>query len=530
MADNTQVNTGSGDVIRDIDRGGVKTQVMQLDAGGQSGESLVSNTNPLPVKLNALSYPASTLNSNNTQLGVGASFVGGLETILNQQAAQIEVVCDQTYTLSVYQYLDAGGTQLTSVDNFTRADGQPFNENITLPGNYFRLIVQNLGGSPTTGFAVDTTFGIMATGPRAPSNLGNAKVAIMEVSGKNTANGLPITLSNDPRNAKGLQVDNQNLNAAQTQDQPLFTAITGDPVGDFAGVNLLESVITGDLQFNVNVVNPPKLDPRGAMILSDAPAPIILNGPAGSVYYIDTIGYNSISFTSGTLVGSASIAMSNDGINWASATGFTTSSGNLPTSIIGNIASATTHFSCVARYMRVTITTTCSLTAYLRTAQLTQNPLTPIPTNLFVGTTTAVTGGLAGTLGVGGGSAIAVAPTYNPVTAGTVDTGTPGVLAAVPVTRRLLSDNQGRIRNAEEASVYPFNQGPLKGGDQGGTLNVQDSTQYEGQSIAELLFQILMELKIQSQQLYDLPQYLNSGTITQDDPARFRADPTFFNT
>jgi predicted RecA/RadA family phage recombinase len=50
MADNSQVTTGAGDFIRDIDRGAAKTQVVQLDAGG-AVESLVSPSNPLPVKV-----------------------------------------------------------------------------------------------------------------------------------------------------------------------------------------------------------------------------------------------------------------------------------------------------------------------------------------------------------------------------------------------------------------------------------------------------------------------------------------------
>lgn len=56
MTDNTQVATGAGDTVRDIDRSAnpvaisAKTQVVQLDAGGQSGESLVSANNPLPMR------------------------------------------------------------------------------------------------------------------------------------------------------------------------------------------------------------------------------------------------------------------------------------------------------------------------------------------------------------------------------------------------------------------------------------------------------------------------------------------------
>lgn len=52
MADNTPINAMSGgDTIRDIDRAGVKTQVMQLDHGGAAGESLTSASNPLPVSV-----------------------------------------------------------------------------------------------------------------------------------------------------------------------------------------------------------------------------------------------------------------------------------------------------------------------------------------------------------------------------------------------------------------------------------------------------------------------------------------------
>ena len=56
MADNTTLNIGvGGDQVRDIDRSlnpvpvAAKTPVMQLDAGGQNAESLVSAANGLPT-------------------------------------------------------------------------------------------------------------------------------------------------------------------------------------------------------------------------------------------------------------------------------------------------------------------------------------------------------------------------------------------------------------------------------------------------------------------------------------------------
>lgn len=42
MADNTTLNTGTaGDIIRDIDRAGIKTQVNQIDIGGTAAELLL---------------------------------------------------------------------------------------------------------------------------------------------------------------------------------------------------------------------------------------------------------------------------------------------------------------------------------------------------------------------------------------------------------------------------------------------------------------------------------------------------------
>jgi hypothetical protein len=52
MSDNTILPTGSGgDTIRTIDRTTSKTQVVQLDAGGEAGpEALVTQTNALPTR------------------------------------------------------------------------------------------------------------------------------------------------------------------------------------------------------------------------------------------------------------------------------------------------------------------------------------------------------------------------------------------------------------------------------------------------------------------------------------------------
>ena len=62
-----------------------------------------------------------------------------------------------------------------------------------------------------------------------------------------------------------------------------------------------------------------------------------------------------------------------------------------------------------------------------------------------------------------------------------------------------------------------------------GTVYVQDATQQEGQSHVELLAQILTELKILNQQIYDLPRIMATGNWPGDSPEVIRQDPTIFN-
>jgi hypothetical protein len=194
MANNSQagaaVGTGERFATKDIGTDGtgiVKLPSVILASGGSSGAAAdITLTNALPVAIASLNYPQSSGNNSTAQLGAGATFTGTIETVLSMQAAQIEIVCDQPYTLIVEQFIDLAGTKKSSKDSdytFTRLAGVPTNENITLPGNYFRIKVTNNGGSPTTTLQIDTTFGIMNTGPYTLTNLGNSKVSVNELNG-----------------------------------------------------------------------------------------------------------------------------------------------------------------------------------------------------------------------------------------------------------------------------------------------------------------------------------------------------------
>jgi hypothetical protein len=305
-----------------------------------------------------------------------------------------------------------------------------------------------------------------------------------------------------------------------------------------------------------------KQDLLGAFILSDAPTPVQINltATANSVT-IDTQGYQTIAITTGLgLVGA--VSGSNDGLTFQPMLGYSMLSG-LSTSALA--ASGNFIFPCLTRYIRVIASAGGQFTYYLRNQPFTNNLVnlqqingvtvsqatSQLGVNIVnVGGTGTVSGGVAGTLGVGGASAVGVAPTYNPIIAGSID---PGGLG-----RRLFSDATGRlILNPYSLNVQVPSSlaGVVLTTSAGGNLapvvnsgfnnqvaiSVQDTLQYEGQNHVELLAQLLQEMKILNQQMYELPRVLSTalngpsiavlGQIVQvgDEPAQMRNDPSLFD-
>jgi hypothetical protein len=214
MADNTLLNAGTGgDTIRDIDRGaGSKTQVVQLDFGGSSGnaEQLASLSNPYPIQPAAtyFIFSAAGVNSSTTQLAASATFTGTVESIQNQQAISILLTSDQPGTLTLTEYIDAGGTRICNNIVETILANSPFSEAYTANGNYFRATFQNTGAATTTTFNLNVAYGTLP----AVSTLGNGLTSLNEVNGvnftlgqKTAANSLPVALPSDQFTAASTQ-------------------------------------------------------------------------------------------------------------------------------------------------------------------------------------------------------------------------------------------------------------------------------------------------------------------------------------
>ena len=301
----------------------------------------------------------------------------------------------------------------------------------------------------------------------------------------------------------------------------------GPSAADFLSLALDTS---NNTPLNVSIQSGLKTDSTTGLILSDAPTPILLEGNTTSTLVIDTTGYQSISITSISLAGS--MAASNDGVTWSTLSGISVALGAYVTAIA---AGASYNFPCLARYIRITVTGAGSATAYLRSQPWSGIYTTTVPTSTAsnnlaqVGSTAVVTGGLAGTLAVGGSAAVAAAQTSNPVVAGAID--------QASLTRRLVSDSTGRLRIAAvpgntSAGVPNTADLPaiLNTIQNTAAISVQDTSQFEGKTLIELVSQLLVEMKIANQYLYDLPRILQSGqSQSTDEPDSFRNDPTIFN-
>jgi len=328
-----------------------------------------------------------------------------------------------------------------------------------------------------------------------------------------------------------LPTQDQAVAAAQTTDGSLSVFISGDPNGDFAGVNILEQVVTDGtgLAINTRTQNPVKTDINNATILSDAPQAVTVTARIGDFTLIDTTGYQSLQITTNaTFVGL--ITGTNDGVTFSSVQGYNLASIASAASISG---SGNYLFPCSARYIRISCSTVGSFTYYLRNQPITNNFV-----NLTqIGGSSVQTGGLVGTLAVGSAAAVGAVPTSNPLLAGGVDSGgltrrlstdTTGVLNVTLPTNQLLN-----VSNQYSSStIYPEQYKPLR---------VEQIHSDRGQdSLQDLLQQILVELKTLNYYTREIPNSINlmlqqssiySATLGSmaDEQEQFFSDTTLFN-
>jgi len=241
-----------------------------------------------------------------------------------------------------------------------------------------------------------------------------------------------------PGQGTSLPTQDQTLQGAQSTDNPIKVSITGDESGDFAGVNILEQVVTDGtgLAINTRTLNPPKLDANNAAIPSDAPPSTILYLGVNSPQTIDTTGYQTVVFQQQAAV-AVTVTHSNDGVNFQTVLGvpLSATAGTFAsaTAATANLVSA---YPVAARYMRFSAAAATSLIVYLRQ--------TPFASYASLGTPTVTVG--SGAVTVSGTVAVGAPATAAPVPLGGADYNTN--------TRRIQTDTNG---NTQVVGQLPVN-------------------------------------------------------------------------
>ena len=276
-----------------------------------------------------------------------------------------------------------------------------------------------------------------------------------------------------------------------------------------------------------------KQDLSGAFILSDAPITQTISGSTtNSLTLIDTQGYQSLQITTGAYVGS--LFGSNDGINFVAIFGY-----NLTALSSVNAVTANGNFSIpiTTRYIRLTCTTAGPFTYNLRNI-----PAPSLPALNYIAGSATVSGGLAGTLGVGGTNAVGVASVSNPVLIGGVDPTGLARRATSTMLGDVITGNRTIPTSITALGTTTTGNTPVAvaGYNNQIGLSIQDTSQFEGQTQTELLAQLLQEIKILNQQMYELPRVLtlalqgptapSQGQSVQlgDEPYNLRNDSSLF--
>ena len=298
-----------------------------------------------------------------------------------------------------------------------------------------------------------------------------------------------------------------------------------------------------------------KQDLSGAFILSDAPAPVTVNtSVTNTTNIIDTQGYQTIQITTGAgFAATGGIQFSNDGVTFAAGIGATV--GGVFNNSLAALSSYT--YPILGRYARIVATVFGSYTYVLRNTPAQEsnqnlNAINGVAISVGtaqlgvnvqnVGNTAVVPGGISGTLGVGGTNAVGVTSASNPVVVGGVDpTGlarraTTTMLGDIIIGNRTIPTSSAALGTTTTGNTPVA----VAGYNNQIGLSIQDTSQFEGQTQTELLAQLLQEIKILNQQMYELPRVIalalqgptapsqNQNIQLGDDPYMLRQDSSLF--
>ncbi len=425
MADNTTL-PGVGEIMRTVDRAGVKTSIAVLDFGTPGAENLATALNPYPIATSAANFIFSTPNSSTAQLAASATFAGAIETALNQPCISLLLTSDQPITLTINQYIDVAGTFAAPAIVYQVPAGQGFSASFVLNGNYVKVSAQNTGAATTTTFNMNTAYGtigsadakgrtpvsfadgisllsttISAVGNTASVDTTGYAAVVFEVTGLWTGDAYfescndnvswrPILVASseliglqDTITQGGLYTVLPSGRYVRLKTTVIFGSMVVGAIGRaVVGISAADTLsLAMDRQNNAPMqvqLLGHKVDAQGALIPADAPPSMHGSASVASstqgVLTFETTGYQSI-FAIGVAGGGTwGLWFSDDKSNWVAGFGFrqynsgTFEAASQTTHAVGNPGSI--HVTAYARWAQLRITTVsaapCTVSVALR--------------------------------------------------------------------------------------------------------------------------------------------------------------------
>ena len=336
------------------------------------------------------------------------------------------------------------------------------------------------------------------------------------------------------------------LKTAYYTGTPSVIMIGRSGAGPSAADNLT-AAFNPDTPLNVNLTGGLKTDSDKALILSEKTISIGPFSTAGQFATIDVSGYSSFIFQPSFGASGLTLSTSTDGAIFYSGppTVFINSMLNsgIGTSISSGSNGGIYYGIITGKYLRFTAVAV-ALTGGILILKQSVSPISIVRLQDINGSAPASTG-VGGMLAVGGATVIGAATAVYPLTVGGTD--------LTGLVRRLQTDVSGRaFFNAlspyfnslanNTSTVISSSNSPIANTalpintvgsipatyQQSAALNVQETSQYEGQNLTELLAQILLEMRIMNQQLYELPRLIATNQASSDPPETFRQEPSIF--
>ena len=273
--------------------GTAKTKIID-NSGNVAGSVDCISLRGTAVAQSGTYFAPSAANSTTAQLAAGATFTGTVDNFFSQQSISVIGVSDQPLTVTVYQYIDAGGANLVASMSFTVAASTGFSRCIPAAGNYFKITVQNTGASTTTTLNIDTVTGTLQSQTQA----GNLPVALSEVS---TGVTVPVRVTD------------------QTATFSLASATNGGAITGFNGAGAATVQVTGTWSGTLQI----QLSSDGTNWLPLTGSNVVLNTATGAyvssgnitttgIYQVPMGGnccirVNCTVYTSGTITGTVRV-------------------------------------------------------------------------------------------------------------------------------------------------------------------------------------------------------------------------------